>query len=166
MAKNDVRIKKIDPSQIKYTPQENEIIQTPKGEYLIYQNGTWNKINMENSNIEIGLYDINQQIISQLPALTEEQINSKIELVTMLYQSSENKYYMLYGKEMSYFTLFEINNQNNFFKEIIECLNNIGIIKCFDFTETKDAIEIWVEYEDEPTCLYLFPYDSGVVKVN
>ena len=32
-------------------------------------------------------------------------------------------------------------------------------------TEAADAIEIWVIYNDEPTCLYLFPYDMGIVQV-
>ena len=47
----------------------------------------------------------------------------------------------------------------------IECLNNIGSIKAIDLTEDKDAIEAWVMAEDEATCLYLFPYDMGVVVV-
>ena len=72
---------------------------------------------------------------------------------------------MLYGKEISYFTLFKIIDSNDFGYEVIECLKNIGIIKAIDFTETKDAVEIWVENDDGPTCLYLFPYDNGIVEV-
>jgi hypothetical protein len=34
-----------------------------------------------------------------------------------------------------------------------------------DLTENEDAIEIWVNTEIGPTCLYLFPYDNGLVKV-
>jgi hypothetical protein len=32
-------------------------------------------------------------------------------------------------------------------------------------TEANDAIEIWVINNDKPTCLYLFPYDMGLVEV-
>ena len=46
-----------------------------------------------------------------------------------------------------------------------DTIQNIGKIKAIDFTEPQDAIEIWVEDEDGPTCLYLFPYDSGIVQV-
>jgi hypothetical protein len=35
-----------------------------------------------------------------------------------------------------------------------------------DLTAAGDAVEIWVQPENsEPTCLYLFPYDSGIVQV-
>jgi hypothetical protein len=72
---------------------------------------------------------------------------------------------MLYGKEISYFTLYKIIKSQYFGNEVIDCLKNIGIIKAIDFTETQDAIEIWVENDNGPTCLYLFPYDNGVVQV-
>lgn len=72
---------------------------------------------------------------------------------------------MLYGKEISYFTLYKIIKPQCFGNEVIDCLKNIGIIKAIDFTETQDAIEIWVEDDNGPTCLYLFPYDNGVVQV-
>ena len=47
----------------------------------------------------------------------------------------------------------------------IDCCKNVGIIKAMDLTESQDAIEIWVETSEGPTCLYLFPYDNGVVQV-
>ena len=49
--------------------------------------------------------------------------------------------------------------------EVIECLKNIGVIKAIDLTEENDAIEAWVDNEGEATCLYLFPYDNGIVQV-
>ena len=86
--------------------------------------------------------------------------------INSLHAKCNNIYYMLYGKEISYFTLFRVIDSDYFGYEVIECLKNIGAIKAIDFTETKDAIEIWVENEnDEPTCLYLFPYDNGIVEV-
>ena len=46
------------------------------------------------------------------------------------------------------------------------------IIKSFELTEAKDAIEIWVrmypkvaEEESILTCMYLFPYDNGIVRI-
>lgn len=158
------KIKKIDPSQIKYTPKEGEVIQTPNEEYLIYKDGQWNKLNVESSNLELNLYDINKQIIGQLPELTEKQLVDKSFLIDSFFHATENEYYMLYGKEISYFTLFKINEPKYFYAEVISCLSNIGKIKAIDLTENKDALEIWIE-DEEPTCLYLFPYDSGLVKV-
>lgn len=158
-------IKQLDPSQIRYTPDEGEIIQNPDGEYLIWKDGNWNKINVEGSNISMGLYDMNKQIIAQLPTLTTDDLLEKLPLVEELHNKYNNEYYMLYGKEISYFTLFKLKQVESFPHEAIDCLQNIGPIKAIDLTEDKDAIEAWVMAEDEATCLYLFPYDMGVVVV-
>jgi hypothetical protein len=160
----NAKIKMIDPSQIRYTPQEGEIVQSSVDKkFYIYQEGKWMQLNVDSSGVTMGLYDMNKQIIAQLPTLTD--LEEKKELIHMLHNKWNNFYYMLYGKEISYFTLFNIINSQDFGNIVIECLNNIGDIKAIDLTETQDAIEIWVESEDGPTCLYLFPYDSGIVQV-
>ena len=158
-------IKILDPSQIRYTPDEGEIVQTPEGDYLVWKDGNWNKINVEGSNISMGLYDMNKQIIAQLPTLTTDDLLEKLPLVEELHNKYNNEYYMLYGKEISYFTLFKLKQVESFPHEAIDCLQNIGPIKAIDLTEDKDAIEAWVMADDEATCLYLFPYDMGVVIV-
>ncbi len=159
----DVKIKQIDPSQIRYTPAEGEVIQTPEGEYLIWRDNQWMKINMDSSGIELGLYDMNKQIIAQLPELTD--LSDKEGVINSLHMKYNNFYYMLYGKEISYFTLFKIKEPQYLGAEVIDCLRYVGKIKAIDLTEESDAVEIWVETDDGPTCLYLFPYDNGVVQV-
>lgn len=156
-------IKKIDPSQIRYTPQEGEVIQNPNGDFLIWKDDNWMTINAEGANFNMGLYDMNKQIIAQLPALTD--LAEKEIMINTLHTEFKNSYYMLYGKEISYFTLFKIKEAQYFGQEVIDCLSYIGKVKAIDLTETKDAIEIWVENNNDPTCLYLFPYDNGVVQV-
>lgn len=157
-------IKKADLSQIRYTPQEGEIMQnTVDGKFYIWHNDSWALINVDNSGINMGLYDMNKQIISQLPELTD--LEDKYYTINNLHAKFNNFYYMMYGKEISYFTLFKIIEPQYFGNEVIDCLKNVGIIKAIDFTEAQDAIEIWVENENGPTCLYLFPYDNGVVQV-
>lgn len=158
-------IKQLDPSQIKYTPDEGEIVQTPEGDYLVWKDGNWNKINIEGSNISMGLYDMNKQIIAQLPTLTTDDLLEKLPLVEELHNKYNNEYYMLYGKEISYFTLFKLKQVESFPHEAIDCLQNIGPIQAIDLTEDKDAIEAWVMADGEATCLYLFPYDNGLVVV-
>lgn len=157
-------IKKADLSQIRYTPQEGEIMQNAAdGKFYIWHDDSWALINVDNSGINMGLYDINKQIISQLPELTD--LEDKHYTINGLHAKFNNFYYMMYGKEISYFTLFKIIEPQYFGSEVIDCLKNVGIIKAIDFTEAQDAIEIWIENEDGPTCLYLFPYDNGVVQV-
>ena len=160
----DLKIKKIDPSQIRYTPEEGELVQTPEGKYMIWHDGNWNEIKMEDSGINIGLYDMNKQIIAQLPVLND--FTKAIADVRDLHGKYWNEYYMMYGKEISYFTLFKVCGMNEFGQDVIDCCANIGAIKAMDMTEAADAIEIWVQPDNgEPTCLYLFPYDNGVVQV-
>lgn len=161
---NSVKIKKADLSQIRYTPLEGEIMQnTADGKFYIWKDDSWMLINMDSSGVSMGLYDMNKQIIAQLPELTD--LEDKHYTISNLHAKFNNNYYMLYGKEISYFTLFKVIDSTYFSNEVIDCLRNIGTIKAIDSTETQDAIEIWVENENNPTCLYLFPYDSGVVQV-
>jgi hypothetical protein len=115
--------------------------------------------------LNMKLYDLNKQVISQLPNLTE--FNEIIENINEFSKSTNNIHYMLYGKEQSYFTVFEKedNNTETLGEAIIDCLTNVGNIKTIELTEAKDAFEIWVAIDGEATCLYLFPYDSGIVKI-
>lgn len=157
-------VKKIDISQIQYTPKEGEVVQdSVSGDYAMWHDGAWQIIKMEGGGIELGIYDINKQIIAQLPDLIDWD---KVETTLNNFETDwNNEYYMLYGKEISYFTLFKIKEATAFGREVIEVVKNIGPVKAMDLTETADAIEVWVIYKDEPTCLYLFPYDMGIVQV-
>ena len=164
---SNTTIKRLDISQIRYEPQDGEIvINTVDDGYYIYKDGNWMKINVENSGLNLGLYDLNKQIIAQLPILSDEELSNKKTVINQLHEKFNNEYYMLYGKEISYFTLFKIANSKFFGDEVIECLNNVGDVKCIDMPEPGDAIEIWIQSDmQEVTCLYLFPYDTGLVVV-
>lgn len=158
------KIKKMDFSQINYEPMEGEIMQNAAdGHYYIWHEGQWNVIKMDKSGFEMGLYDMNKQIISQLPDLTDwDRVEETLKNFDIDWN---NNYYMLYGKEISYFTVFKIIEHCLFNHEVIDVIKNVGAVKAIDLTEAADAIEIWVIYKDEPTCLYLFPYDMGIVEV-
>ena len=121
----------------------------------------------------VSLYELNRQIIKQQGPLEEKDIKSKMDMLKAFSHTFE-KYSLLYGKEINYFTLF-VKDKNWELESldlgVIECLNNIGTIYSIEYTKEKDAIEIWIETkmteEDESvlTCMYLFPYDSGIVKI-
>ena len=141
--------------------------------YAKNEAGQWEPVKFDgaNSNVQMSLYDMNKQIIKQLGDLSDEQIEAVLDIFEEYYSNTIQQYYLLYGKEMSYFTLFHYDE----FAEgsygclgelVIECLTNIGPIYSISLTEAKDAIEIWVmpEGKEEVTCLYLFGYDSGVVE--
>ena len=137
--------------------------------YYLYNEG-WQPVEatMEGSNIVLGLYDLNAQILAQLPPITD--FDEKCKLIEEFIHNTNNNYYMMYGKNISYFTVFCRKNFNGEFTTVgdavITCLENVGLVKSIDLTESKDAIEIWVTTpEDVTTCLYLFPYDMGLVTV-
>ena len=124
----------------------------------------------------VSLYELNRQIIKQQGPLEEKDIKSKMDMLKAFSHTFE-KYSLLYGKEINYFTLF-VKDKNWELESldlgVIECLNNIGTIYSIEYTKEKDAIEIWVEVETNTdteesekliTCMYLFPYDAGIVKV-
>ena len=124
----------------------------------------------------VSLYELNRQIIKQQGPLKENDIKSKIDMLKEFSNTFE-KYSLLYGREINYFTLF-VKDENWELESldigVIECLNNIGTIYSIEYTKEKDAIEIWMEVEINTdteenekliTCMYLFPYDAGIVKV-
>ena len=124
----------------------------------------------------ISLYELNRSIIKQQGPLEEKDIKSKMNILKE-FSNTFGKYYLLYGREINYFTLF-VKDENWELESldlgVIECLNNIGTIYSIEYTKEKDAIEIWIEVETNTdteesekliTCMYLFPYDTGIVKI-
>ena len=126
----------------------------------------------------ISLYELNRSMIKQQGPLEEKDIKLKMNMLKEFSNTFE-KYSLLYGREINYFTLF-VKDENWELESldlgVIECLNNIGTIYSIEYTKEKDAIEIWIEVETETstdteksekliTCMYLFPYDTGIVKI-
>lgn len=139
------------------------------GKYYAKSVDGWIEVNNpdDTQSIAMTLYEINKQVISQLSTLTQEQIQEKIEMINNWYDKT-CYYYMLYGREISYFTLFVRHQDgfdvNNLGEGVIHCLNNIGEIKSVDITPDNAAIEIWIcDSKNNTTCLYLFDYSEGVV---
>lgn len=152
-------------------PQEGDMIHViDEDKIYIYKNDEWQPINIQSADdqgLKMELYELNRSIIAQLPNITE--FEEKIALINEYRLSTNQQFYMLYGKELSYFTVFMAAgcpcDVSTLGDGVIECLNNVGAIRSIDYTTNKDAIEIWVHIPDEDltTCLYLFPYDNGVV---
>lgn len=161
-------IKECDISQIKYTPLEGEVVKDSKsGKYYIWQNGEWNRVTVEGSNINITQYDLSKSIVSQLPELDP---STRISFINDYIDKTENVFYMLYGKEINYFTILYLNKQSHLEIEnpgevVIECLSNIGKIRAIELDEDNGALEMWVMNKDEPTCLYFYGYDDGIVEI-
>lgn len=143
---------------------------TEEKKCMIYSDGEWIAFTpkaKEAGDINFNLYDINKQIIDQLPPLTEQQLEDIVG--TLNFWGTANVY-MLYGKEISYFTVLMLNSDNtdndfnNFGEAIISLLNDISdTIYSIDVVD-DNAVEIWLKYQDTSTVLYLFNYEGGIVK--
>ena len=132
-------------------------------EDLIWDGAAWKKY--EPPKVEMSLYDMNAQLISQLPTLTEEQIYDKIKEINEFSSKINSNYYMLLCKEMSYYTVFVKKQYDSEFDTIGDAL-----IACLDWCEIKsidaldNEVEIWVMNEETAYCMHFFDYQSGIVE--
>ena len=139
-------------------------------EVYVYMSDGWqvmsDTVKMEGEGLKMSLYELNRSIIEQLPTMTD--FTKAIDVINAYKACTKNQYYMLYGKDLSYFTMFNVQEQgecDSLGCGVIECLANVGEVRAVDLTEAGDAIEIWVVANGTVSCLYLFPYDTGVVTV-
>lgn len=119
------------------------------------------------SNIEMTAYDINKQIMIQLPRLTPEEIEETKSLFAEYNQNEGQEYFMLLCHELRYYTLFRTGCYTDERAEDIivdECLKNLGDIISIEKSENGYAIEIWIAVNDEAYVMYYFNYDEGVVE--
>lgn len=119
-------------------------------------------------NLEMNMYEMNKQLMSQFANLSDEDLENSRELIRNYFKEQANEYYMLLCKDISYYTLFHINDKITepaAADEVIECIKCIGTVKAIDLTEGESAIEIWVQEDGkDPMVMYLFTYDTGVIE--
>lgn len=141
------------------------------------QNYTWTgtewSIITKDINLKMTNYELNQQVMTQMKPLTEEQIFDRLNIIEDFFKTTKNKYLMLYCKELGYITMFETSSINetayNLFSDaildILHDLQEFGDIKDIS-NNNNGAIEIWITSSDKiSNCYYLFGYDAGVIFV-
>ena len=120
-----------------------------------------------NGELQLNLYDLNKQIISQLPILQNETMDEAMDKIKQYIKDMENTFYMLLCRDFNYYTLFHIVDyitEPDAASEVIACAGELGQIKIVD-TNDDGAMEIWVHPADsEPVVMYLFGYDGGVIE--
>lgn len=130
----------------------------------------WQEVpDKQETQMAMNIYDVNKQIINQLPPLVGESLIEKKILVRNFILNTKNKYYMLLCRDINYYTLFALDiykNTDERLENIMldECITQpLGDIKSIEVTEDGGAIEIWYTAHDDSYVLYFFPYDAGVV---
>ena len=133
-----------------------------------YENGAWVEHIPVDGKLGMTVYQINQQVIPQLPNLDADQINNGINAIDQF--TNPNSYYMLLCRDINYYTIFITGNEESnetVGQAVIDCFSCMGAeLKAIDLTDDGNAIEIWfmVPGEELPAmCAYLFQYDEGVI---
>lgn len=125
---------------------------------------------MKENNISLNLYEMNKNIIKQLPPLTPLEVFSKKDLFEHYIETTDNIHYMLLCRDYNYYTIF--NNNVSLFKEefknfsdaVCTIITELGEVYSIELVE-GNSIEIWIKPtgEEEVYAFYLFPYDLGVI---
>lgn len=150
-------------------PTEGEIAFCEKeNASFVYRNGCWGKNEPVEVNSGISLYEMNRNIISQMPPIDmDKERESILDELTEWVNGYKDTYYMIYGREISYFTVIhkdEFSQEETIPEVVLECLANLGDL--YSVSQEPGGYEFWVKTENDfMTCLYLFPYDAGVVEV-
>lgn len=142
---------------------------TDTNEYYVYDGSNWNKTELT-SNLNMNLYALNKQLISQFKPYSESQWDEAIVKINNWAKDIETSYFMLLCKDISYYTVFtkefDYPECSSLGAAVKECLEYTGEVVFIDFDNT-DHIEIWLKQEDndncEIYCLMLFNYELGVV---
>lgn len=136
----------------------------------IYKDGEWEKYNLPEGSLNMNLYDLNKSAVASLPDLTDEDLEKSKEIINRVVKESNNNYYMLLNNEYHYFTLFNISDTDvncKFADEVILCLKEFAdSVISIEFDEATNVAEIWVNIAEDPSIMYLFPYDQGVIVCN
>lgn len=165
---NLIRIPNMNSLYALQNHEENEIawIEDIK-EYRIWHDGQWVVLNPETSGVGLSLYEVNKQVIAQMPTLSgtdlEEARLTLSHYVNGLDHSDD--YYMLLCYDLRYFTMFARDQkyEENIVDAIMDCLSYVGEIKSVEESEDGQAVEIWIVSEGEAYVMYFFDYGRGVV---
>lgn len=162
---------------IGYTKPENPIEGTfyyDQGtrKIMFFQNGEWVIIDNQsitNDFCKMSLYDLNQQIMSQLDPLMDDNFNAAMDLIDSWCEKEPDDFYMLLNNDLRYYTVFSARSKKNMEfhslgEAVLVVMRELGAIRSVDLTSDSNAIEIWTDYEDTPQCFMLFPYDKGIVE--
>lgn len=118
--------------------------------------------------IKVNYRDLVISAISAFEPFDDEQIKKYQVLLNAWDEIQAKDFYMLYARELDYFTLFHrVPDEGNrcIGKEVFECLFDLGsVVYIEDFAEDEYNIIFWIKTpEGKLTEVYLFDYTKGVV---
>lgn len=147
-------------------PEENELAMVTEEQKLYkYTEAEGWRLQDSQGEFKISLYEMNKNIIMQLPTFSENDINAAKILIKEFV--GNKKYFLHLCRDINYYTLYVQNSGNaNLADELINCLKDLGDIKSIEKTEYTNALEIWHvdPTSEEAYVSYFFNYDEGVIE--
>lgn len=135
-----------------------------KGYVYRQEEDKWIPVNTDGSGLSMNLYEINKSVYSQMEPLDD---NALEYLQRDIDKGFTKNCYLLYGKEVGYFTLFERKEgaEETLGEAVVDCLRTFERIYSYEFRDNEEVVEIWIHNfkDDLATVLYLFNFESGVV---
>lgn len=124
------------------------------------------------SDVTLGtLYDMNKEAMKKEKRLSSKEVEDVIKEKVVKFFSENKTYFMLLCNDRKDYTVFKkasssiSQGEENFTKDLKECLINRGKVISIDPTEDGVAFEIWLYIDGEAFCYYFFPYDEAVIEV-
>lgn len=146
---------------------------TDKNQCMVYDGEQWVEIQEEmkvqgTSNIELTTYDLNKQIISQMPI--QEDWTELEKILNAFAKKSIHSDYLLLCKDISYYTIFQKSSDifvhfSSFGEAVLTCASDIGDIVAVDYMDATNTVEIWVRKKEsnENLCMVLFECHDFIV---
>ena len=108
--------------------------------------------------VEVGsLYELNKQILSQLPPQSDEALARNYNIIGSWFGQTPKRWFMLMCKERSDFTMFHITD-HQFTKavfELQEVLKERGTVLAIQYVHGEDTFEIWVKDKDGEVFMFM-----------
>lgn len=150
-----------------HIPGEIVMCEDTKEIFMWDEDKGWVLIDIESKGLELNLYDLNKNIISQLNPLTSNEITVKMDLIKDYYNKTNNNYHMLLCRDFNYYTIFTYDSMMSFPSfsgAVCTIITELGEVYSIEIND-DGVMEIWIKPtgEESPYAFYLFPYDAGVV---
>lgn len=121
---------------------------------------------VQEAKIGISLYEMNKQLMSKEPLLTEQEIEEKIDELSKTINNSQARAWMLLCNERQDYTIFlhsfHSKLENQLKEDMKETFLNRGNLVSIDKQETG-AYEIWIKIDNECFCYMFFDYSNAII---
>lgn len=115
------------------------------------------------------LYEFNQAGYSNMPDMTEEQIQkARQDIVIPFLEKHPSSYYLLLNNDQHYYTFFVFNEFSvidNLAGELVTLAQELGPIKSIEVSNDGEFIEFWISYDNSTEAFMFFDYQRGVIEI-